>query len=54
MSLYYTLYVHVFVVMHVSDCGDFRFGYLVIVTLLGFVLFITLVWIPLSTYWVLR
>ena len=45
MSLYYTLYVHVFVVMGVSDCGDFRFGNLVVVTLLRCVVFIILVWI---------
>ena len=35
MSLYYTLYAHVFVVMGVSDCENFRFGYLVLVTSLG-------------------
>ena len=45
MSLYYALYVHVFVVMGVSDCGNFRFGYIVVVTLLGCVVFIILVWI---------
>ena len=35
MSLRYTLYVHVFVVMGVSDCENFRFGYIVVVTSLG-------------------
>ena len=35
MSLHYTLYVHVFVGMGVSDCENFRFGYIVIVTSLG-------------------
>ena len=42
MNLQYTLYVHVFVVMGVSDCENFRFEYRVIVTLLDcteFVLF---------------
>ena len=42
MSLHYTLYVHVFVVMGVSDCENFRFGYRVIITLLGCVEFIIL------------
>ena len=54
LRVYNTLYVHVFVVMGVSDCENFRFGYRVIVTLLGCVEFIMLVWIRLSTYWVLR
>ena len=45
MSLHYTLYVHVFVVMGVSDCENFRFGYRVVVTLLGYAEFIMLVWI---------
>ena len=47
MSLLYTLYVHVFVVMGVSDCENPRFEYRVIVTLLGCVEFIMLVWIDL-------
>ena len=54
MSLQYTLYVHVFVVMGVSDCENFSFGYRVVVTLLGCAEFIMLIWIWLSTYWVLR
>ena len=54
MSLHYTLYVHVFVVMGVSDCENFRFGYRVVVTLLGCAGFMMLVWIQISTYWVLR
>ena len=44
MSLHYTLYVHVFVVMGVFDCGDFRFECRVVVTLLGCVGFMMLVW----------
>ena len=45
MSLHYTLYVHVFVVMGVSDCENFRFEYRDIVTLLGSAGFMMLVWI---------
>ena len=45
MSLHYTLYVHVFVVMGVSDCENFRLEYRVVVTLLGCVGFMKLVWI---------
>ena len=41
----YTLYVHVFVVMGVSDCENFRFEYRVVVTLLGCAGFIILVFI---------
>ena len=37
------LYVHVFVVMGVSDCENFRFEYRVIVTLFGCVELINLV-----------
>ena len=47
MSLHYTLYVHVFVVMGVSDCENFRFEYRVVITLLGCAEFIMLVWIDL-------
>ena len=43
MSLHYTLCVHVFVVMGVSDCENFRFEYGVVVTLLGCVGFMMLV-----------
>ena len=44
-----TLYT-VFVVMGVSDCENFRFGYIVVVTLLVCVVFIIPVWIRLITY----
>ena len=54
MSLHYTLYVHVFVVMGVSVCENFGFEYRVIIILLGCVGFMMLVWIRLRTYWVLR
>ena len=40
--------------MGVSDCENFRFEYRVVITLLGCAEFIMLVWIQLSTYWVLR
>ena len=45
MSLHYTLYVHVFVVMGVSDCENFSFEYRVVITLLGCAGFMMLVWI---------
>ena len=54
MSLQYTLYLLVFVVMGVSDFENFSFGYRVVVTLLGCAEYIMLVWIQLSTYWALR
>ena len=42
------LYVHVFVVMGVSDCENSRFGYRVVVTLLGCAEFMILVGIRLK------
>ena len=54
MDLHYTLYVHIFVVMGVFDCENYRFEYRVVVTLLGCAGFMMLVWIQISTYSVLR
>ena len=51
-STLYTLCTCI-VVMGVSDCENFRFKYRVIITLLGFTEFMMLVWIQISTYWVL-
>ena len=50
MSLQYTLYVHIFVVMGVSDCENFSFGYRVVVTLLECTEFVMLC---LDTTWYL-
>ena len=50
MSLHYTLYVHVFVVMGVSDCENFRFRDRVVVTLLECTEFVMLC---LDTTWYL-